>query len=187
MRLRWFALLVLLALLAVACPQQDTTETTDEAPAEEQPPSDEGEPEADRAEIAGRYAGDWSGSWTNRTFGSTGEASAVVTVQGEETMTVSLDLAGNVFGASDPPSEDFVIQLDGQGQTSGTSATYGPYEASWELDAGTITIDLTEVPGDRITTVSGSGTFSDTRFSVTFTINFSDGSSAESVLELTKS
>lgn len=189
MRSRGPVILALLALVAlVACDQATTP-----APTEEEPPAEDGgvpedDPQAEREAEARRYEGEWSGMWTNKTFGSTGSASASVTVGDDgETMTIVLDLGGGVFGASDPPPENIRITLDGSGSTSGSSDSFGPYEASWDVDAGTISITLGDVPGDRITTVSGSGTFSDSTFTVDFTINFSDGSSAESTLELAKS
>jgi hypothetical protein len=188
MRLRWLALAAMIALLFLtACAQQTPTEEAeDEAPAETEAPEED--PQEERAAEARKYEGSWSGMWTNKTFGSTGAAEATVGV-GEDgaTMTLRLDLAGSVFGASDPAPEDFVVALDGSNRTTGSSPAFGPYEASWDFEAGTISITLSEVPGDRITTVTGTGTFSETSFTVDFTINFSDGSSAESTLQLSKS
>lgn len=189
MRLRWLAAVATIVLLFLtACDQQTTTEAPEDGVPAEEGEAPEEDPQEERAAEARKYEGSWSGMWTNKTFGSTGAAEATVSV-GEDgaTMTIRLDLAGNVFGASDPPPEDFVITLDGSARATGSSPTFGPYEASWDLEAGTISITLSDVPGDRITTVTGAGTFSETSFTVDFTINFSDGSTAESTLQLSKS
>jgi len=190
MRVRSLAFLVILALVTLgACNQETpTTQPADDVPVEEDGTGEE-DPQADQAAQARRYEGQWSGMWTNRTFGSTGSASATVVVGADgETMTITLDLGGSVFGASDPPAEEFVMQLeDSSARTSGTSATYGPYEVTLDLEAETISITLSDVPGERITTVTASGSFSESSFSADFTINFSDGSTAQSTLELTKS
>jgi hypothetical protein len=64
---------------------------------------------------ASQFAGDWSGSWRNTTFGSTGGAEATVVVNEDGTVEVALDLGGFVFGLSDPPSITFTGTYDADG------------------------------------------------------------------------
>jgi hypothetical protein len=46
--------------------------------------------------------GTWSGTWTNTTFGSTGTINATITAPDANTIVISHDVSGNVFGCQDP-------------------------------------------------------------------------------------
>lgn len=47
-------------------------------------------------------AGTYSGTWTNKTFGSTGTITATITAVDANTIQISHDVGGNVFGCQDP-------------------------------------------------------------------------------------
>jgi hypothetical protein len=53
--------------------------------------------------------GKWTGTWTNNTFGSTGDVISNVKVKGEK-MTPITDFSGNVFGCDNPPQGSITLK-----------------------------------------------------------------------------
>ena len=134
-------------LAPTATPVPTATETA--APTESATPAN-----APGYEVLTQYEGEWSGTWQNTTFGSTGDAMATVTVNNDGTMELILDLDGFVFGAIDPPA----VTLTG---------TYTASDATLELvdDAtfGTIALVFTadgEVDGSFDNLMLAGGTMS---------------------------
>ncbi|MGH2812086.1 MAG: hypothetical protein ACRDI1_05170, partial [Actinomycetota bacterium] len=173
---------------AVACPRQQQAadgESPEPSPAEEE--ESPAPAEEDLVEQAAQFEGNWSGQWRNNTFGSSGGATAQVTVdRAARTVTIVLDLAGQVFGESDPPPQTFTGSLDGSTDFSGQTDLTGSYTATVNPDDNTFTFNAPDVPSARIQSLEGSGKVEGTTFTATIKINFPDGSSAESTLELTK-
>lgn len=58
-------------------------------------------------EEAQQFEGDWTGSWHNTTYGSTGSADMTVIVNDDGTFDITVDLGGQVFGIGDPPPIPF--------------------------------------------------------------------------------
>ena len=58
--------------------------------------------------------GKWTGTWTNNLFGSTGDITANVKVNGDK-FTPLIDFSGNVLGCPDP-DEDSVTLKEGKGK-----------------------------------------------------------------------
>lgn len=127
-----------LALLAAGCGDDDTASTTSApaatttttaapvttttgAPATTTS-SDDGT--AARVAAAQELEGDYEGQWANTTFGSTGPVNASIAVDPDAAVAqFTLDLGGNVFGASDP--DPFTVEID--------LSQEGPYEFTTEL------------------------------------------------------
>src|SRR5947199_10768724 len=73
------------------------------------------------------YAGLWTGTWRNNTFGSSGPSTLNVALSsGNSVMDWTIHVEGNVFGGAAPPDETFhgavtttTVSL------SGTSVAYG--------------------------------------------------------------
>jgi hypothetical protein len=113
-------------------------------------------------------AGNWSGSWHNTTFSSTGTATMVVTVDDAgKTISNSLDLNGNVFGGADPAAQtvsgtytDSLITLDS------TTALFGHVTLTID-NMGKITGTLHPAGFDSVTI---SGTATPTKLDMTYTI-----------------
>ncbi|HEX5630510.1 MAG TPA: hypothetical protein VFY15_02520 [Acidimicrobiia bacterium] len=102
---------------------------------------------AARVAAAEALAGDYTGEWHNLTFGSTGSIAATLTVdQGGGFALLTIDLGGNVFGASDP--DPFLVELDlvTGGPYSGTSDLLGDYTVEVQPD-GHVVITAPDVPG----------------------------------------
>lgn len=47
-------------------------------------------------------AGEWNGTWTNQTFGSSGDVTLAIVVNQDDTATMIMDVGGLVFGLLDP-------------------------------------------------------------------------------------
>ena len=135
---------------------------------------------------ASQYVGTWTGTWTNQTFSSTGAASVVVTNSGSN-FTVAVDLGGNVFGGSDPASENFnaTVSQTAASLTATTSAVYGTVSST--LNAlQQITAQGTAVPGGNVTAWTLTGTWNGTTLNVTVTITLAAGGTATATAALTK-
>jgi hypothetical protein len=127
------------------------------------------------------YAGSWTGNWNNTTFSTTGSASLTITVNtAAKTVTLDLDLNGNVFGMSNPASVSLSGSYDDAGLTvSQTTSFYGAITIQAKAD-GTLT--ATAAPTGL--TVSISGTMTGSRIQANYTI--SGGTSASGTIVLTK-
>ena len=66
-------------------------------------------------QAAQAFQGEWSGSWLNKTFGSTGEASASIRVEPGGQAEFTLDLGGMVFGLIDPDPITYTGTFDETG------------------------------------------------------------------------
>ncbi len=132
------------------------------------------------------FEGDWSGSWKNSTFGTTGSAEATVVVRDDGTAEIMLDLGGGVFGAANPPA----ITLTG---------TYTATEATFTLEGdptfGNITLTFTaegKVTGVVEKAMRGAGkvdltgTMTQEKMELNYTVAFS-AVKAKGVLALTPS
>ena len=109
------------------------------------------------------YAGTWIGSWTNTTFGSSGPASLVITVNEQAgTMQFTLDLGGNVFDGGDPPASVFSgTATNGAFSVSGNSATFG--NVTLTGNGAAFTGQGLNVPGGVVSRVTFTGTVSTTQ------------------------
>jgi hypothetical protein len=134
------------------------------------------------------YAGTWLGEWNNTTFGSSGAASATITVDTDSrTFTMVSDLDGFVFGASDPPPETYTGSYDDNGVSlTATSDTFGTTQVTVTPD-GRVSGSSTGVPNPSIDSVQYSGTITPTTYTLDYTVVFSGNSgTAEGVVTMTK-
>ena len=137
--------------------------------------------------IVSGFAGTWTGSWTNTTFGSTGTTTMTVTPDTPaETMSITFDMNGGVFGAGDPPAETQTIPYTttGGGYT-GTSAFFGKVTLSG-TPTGMLTGTVTEIPGGTISKVDLTGMITPQTLTGTAVITFATGATANGTMTLTK-
>lgn len=127
------------------------------------------------------------GTWNNTTFGSTGPATFDIKVNAAAaTMTVTITLGGNVFGAPAPAPESFTLPLSAAGATfSGKSKTFGDVTAT--LKGGTMTFKGDNVPGGRVKSIDGTGTYTPTSLSLAYNVALADGTTAKGTVTLKKS
>lgn len=129
----------------------------------------------------------FTGTWTNTTFGSTGNATFDVKVNASAaTLAITITLTGNVFGAPAPAPESFTIPISATGATyTGKSKTFGDVTAT--LKDGTITFKGENVPGGRVKTIDGTGTYATTAITMNYSVGLTDGSNAKGTVALKKS
>jgi hypothetical protein len=161
--MRRVALCIVLALMAVACGDDSsttggptttaasTTTTaapgTTAAPATTAAPTTTADAVAARVAAAAALAGVYTGEWHNNTFGSTGAIDAALTVdEAAATAELTVDLGGNVFGASDPDPFTVAFDLSAGGPYAGSNDLLGEFTVEVEAD-GHVVITAPAVPG----------------------------------------
>lgn len=132
--------------------------------------------------------GTYDGSWDNFTFGSTGPATTAITInQGARTVSMTIDLDGNVFGGSNPPPETITGPYGTHGfSVSGSSAIFG--DMTLEVDTlGRLEGVGLNVPNAGIDRVYFSGTASPDTIAMDYLIIFAGGGgTAEGTLTMTR-
>ena len=130
--------------------------------------------------------GNWSGTWRNTTFGSTGNATLAMTIDTvAERFSGTFDLSGSVFGRGDPAPETFSGPYSTSGATlTGTSSFYGTVTATY-TPGGTLSGSMVN-PAPNISRVDFSGTVTATTMDVNYTVRFTDGSTAVGTVNLRK-
>jgi len=133
-------------------------------------------------------AGTYDGSWNNFTFGSTGESTATITInQGAKTVSMTIDLDGNVFGGTNPPPETISGPFGTHGfAVSGSSAIFG--DMTLRVDTlGRLEGEGLNVPNAGIDRVYFSGTASPDTIAMDYLIIFAGGGgTAEGTLTMTR-
>ena len=129
-------------------------------------------------------AGEWSGSWTNTTFGSTGPTSAIMEVLDDGTIAVTIDLGGFVFGQGDPAEEMWIFNLADLTQpVTVQSETFGEVTAILSLEGARITAG--DVPAAGIASFQFDASFEPGPSIVgVYIVGFDDGSIAEGTTEM---
>lgn len=121
---------------------------------------------------ASAFAGTWTGTWTNQTFGSTGPASLVDTVNtSAQTFQATLTLGGSVFGAGTPAPQTFSGSY-ASNTFSQTSPLFGNVTITFG-SGGSFTGNATSVPNPDIARIDFTGTASAQTILVNYTITFS--------------
>jgi hypothetical protein len=129
--------------------------------------------------------GNWDGAWYNHTFGSTGAANLQVTYSADsQTLTVTADLDGSVFGGSNPPPETITTTLTGAGFiVTRHSAYFGDIDVTIDAN-GVISGELVD-PGSGIETVEIEGAVTANQIMIKYTVDFG-GSTAVGFTWVTK-
>ncbi len=103
-------------------------------------------------EAAKAMIGEYTGDWTNTTFGSTGPMTASIDISDDGTVTLAMDLGGFVFGESDPDPEVLVFGvLEVVQGVDVESAVFGTMTLKQSLDG--LTMSALDVPSTSIGSV----------------------------------
>jgi hypothetical protein len=144
------------------------TSVPDTTPAEE-PTTTVVDPVVARVAAAQEIAGTYTGEWHNTTFNSNGAINATVAVDAATaTVTISMDLGGNVFGSPDPAPLTTNIDLNSDGPFAGTDPLFGDFTIDYS--AGHLTFTAPAVPGLGGKTMTVEGDFAGDSFAGTYTI-----------------
>ena len=129
-------------------------------------------------------AGNWSGGWMNTTFGSSGDASMVITIDSPTQMTMTIDLDGGVFGGPDPAAEDWIGAIGPGGVTvNQTSPLFGPLTLA--IDTMGNLAGLGMPPNAGFLNVVFTGTVTESMVDINYVVNFTVGPPAVGTLTLT--
>ena len=155
-------------------------------------PSPRPSPSLDTLALFTSFEGSYSGTWTNQTYGSSGSITVVIKLDHSAgTITSTLTLGGNVFGAPAPAPETVTFKPIGAltPDIAGHSATFGDVTVHFAPTAtgATISFKAANVPSPRVATLTVGGTVTATTMSMTYTVGFRDGTAdAHGVAAITK-
>jgi hypothetical protein len=173
-------------LLGVGAEVDDVTKDPSGFAMSTVPPSSAGP--VPTGDLASQIAGNWTGTWNNTTFQSTGSAAlAIATNTTAKTFSVTLTLGGNVFGGSAPPPQTFSGSY-----TTGAGVTFTGHDALFGditftlTPAGVLSGSATNVPSANVSAVTFSGTASAHAITILYTVTLKAGGSASGVVTLTK-
>jgi adhesin/invasin len=128
---------------------------------------------------AAQYVGNYSGTWTNTTFASTGTSSATVSVNSAaSTMSIVFAVTGTVLGQGGVnTTQGGSYTANGASVANIVVPVMGTVTCA--IDAGgNITASGANVPNPAINRWSATGTITPTQVRLTFTVTFTDGSTA---------
>lgn len=127
----------------------------------------------------------YTGSWENKTFGSSGDLTIDFEIK-KGSVAGSFDFDGPVFGAGDPPAIKFKAPLksDGSGSFKVTGTQVGDLAGSF-TSKGKLTITITNIPGGLLTKAEINGKFDLKleKFDATYEIDSTGGPFANGVAE----
>lgn len=133
------------------------------------------------------YAGTWTGSWSNTSFGSTGDMNGELTIEKNGTARLVLDVDGFVFGLADPVVKTFTGSYD-EGALRLTGANddvFGDLTMTF-AQGGIVTVSGLEVPASDIDVLSASGTVTTSALNANYTLTFGGATFAQGTMSLTK-
>ncbi|MFC2169824.1 hypothetical protein ACFLRM_04585 [Acidobacteriota bacterium] len=137
-----------------------------------------------------QVAGTWTGQWRNNTFNSSGNNTASVEVNPDGTATGTLDLGGFVFGLPDPDPKTFSGTYDANGIVFDVQDNlFGDLKITITRtgeNTGTVDIDAQNIPASGINSMTATGSITPTTLHLDYTVNFSDGSSATGVFNMSR-
>lgn len=168
-------------------PPAEPRATPTSVPAAEPTPTPTPEPAPSGYEQFISLAGEWRGSWTNTTFGSTGGVSATIIVNEDGTASFTVDIGGLVFGLIDPAPKTFTGTYGSQGiifQAQGDDL-FGDVTITISPE-GEIAFQGQNIPVPGFDSVTADGTITAEETSGTYIVNFAGGGSAQGVFNLVK-
>jgi hypothetical protein len=122
--------------------------------------------------IAVGYAGNWTGQWNNTTFGTSGMATLVDTVNTvAQTFDATFTLFGNVFGAPAPPPPMHFSGSYASGSFHQNATPIGDITINFP-SPGTFVGSLQNVPNPNIARVDFMGTATTSQINMIYTITF---------------
>lgn len=125
---------------------------------------------------AASWDGTWDGQWVNQTFNSTGGATFDVDVNvATQTIAVTADLDGAVFGQADPPPINMSLQYTDSGVSATVNGTQLGDLAFTIDESGNVQGSFTNVPGGGIARVDFTGQRVGNTLTINYTVQFSGG------------
>ena len=144
-------------------------------------------PSLDVTVLAQAFAGVYTGTWTNTTFGSSGPVTADIKVDAPtKTITALVTIGGNVFGGPPPPPETFTGKIGDLTSLSfsGHSGTFGDFTVT--ASAAGFTMKAVNIPGDRVDHLDVIGTLDPKAINATYTVTLKDGTKAAGTARMSR-
>ncbi len=136
---------------------------------------------------AQQMGGQWSGTWNNTTYGSSGNLAVTIAVNPDGTASADVTLGGNILGVGSPSPLHITGTYDNNGVTLGGKGLpiFGDLNVTIDTN-GILKMTASNLPVTAISQVSADGTVSSTEFQFTYTVTFANGSTANGTANLTK-
>ena len=130
----------------------------------------------------------YSGTWTNSTFGSTGGATILLSIDSvTQLVVINLSLSGNVFGSSSPSPAALYGTFKLSGFTAtGNSSLFGPMTMTLDPD-GNWTFTANNVPGGNIASFKITGKAYPEKIAGDYVVTFVGGGSATGTVTMNNS
>ena len=135
------------------------------------------------------YAGQYAGTWTNKTFGGTGSMTWDITADDTaRTIKIAVAVGGPVFGGPGVKPETILLTHLADGVISGKSPAFGDVSGTITT-GGILTITLSNIPGGTISKVTITGTFTGgDSIAIAYSVDFvGGGAKAAGLASLKKS
>jgi hypothetical protein len=126
-----------------------------------------------------RFAGRWTGTWYNETFGSTGGAEATIDILTDGTASLTVTMTGNVLGAGNAPE----VTIPGYYNAAGlffeapASPVFGNIWIGIPQDGNFINMTSGMLPIPGIEAVFANGSLTGDEFVLDYGFQFSSGGS----------
>lgn len=135
------------------------------------------------------WVGTYNGTWQNTTFATTGNSTLTIAADtNAQTMTITLAMTGNVFGAGTPT--DLVLSGDYTSTqlTANTAAHHPTYgDVTLTVDGnGNVSGTGTNITGGSVSSMTYTGTISGTSATINYTVQLTGGGTAQGVVNVTK-
>lgn len=134
-----------------------------------------------------QFAGHWEGEWVNTTFGSSGPIVADVTVNPDGSLTLTLDVDGEVFGLYDPPPVTYTGHFDLHAAeiVIADDPVWGNALLTF-MEGGAFYFEAALVPDVEIASMTIDGSFSPDATDGAYLITFVGGDVAEGTIAVNK-
>ena len=170
------ALLVVVAACGSSAASQGASPTASAAAATETASASPSANLTDAYPFLAGYTGHFAGTWSNKTFGSTGSMTWDMTADATaRTIKIDVAVGGPVFGGPGVKPESILLTHLADGVIGGKSPAFGDVSGTITPN-GLLTITLSNVPGGTIAKVTITGTFTGgDSIAIAYSVEFAGG------------
>jgi hypothetical protein len=124
-----------------------------------------------------KYAGRWTGTWNNTSFGSSGDIDVTIEIMTDGTASLSLDVTGNALGAGSMPQLVIVGYYDSNGLffMDPSSPVFGNLKIAIPPNGQFISMQAELLPGATIAAVSATGMLNEDEITIEYAVNLTAG------------
>lgn len=151
------------------------------------PASSTGPTPVSTGDLISQLAGNWSGTWTNNTFATSGSVTLAISVNSSaRTYSITATLGGNVFGSSPPPPQTFSGTYSASTGISYSAHSDALGDFGFTISqAGAISGSATNIASPNVSSLTFSGTATPTTMSINYSLTLKAGGTAAGVASVT--